>query len=654
MNKALLVLFLLCTFLHIFAQENYNADSFNITSGDLTTNTFKKDSTANAIVIYEYGNSYVDKNDFKLRTEVKRKIKILNQEGFDHANVLIHLYKNDSGRYEKASEIIGTTRNQVGGQVETTKLKEAHIFREEYDENHTLVKFTLPNIKAGSVITYSYTITSPFMFKYHGWAFQSDIPTLYSQYDTSIPGYWDYHIKLVGGKKLAINDSELKKTCLEVGRGSADCAISTYVMKDVPAFIEEDFITTKQNYLARIEYELKTFTQADGVKQHYTKSWKDVDKELRTDKDIGKQLKKSIDLEEFLAPEIIAENDPLKKAQAIFSYVQTNYTWNEEYDIFNDVAVKDLIKNKSGNVSSINILLHNLLNEAGVKVKPVLLSTRNNGFPTMLYPVLSDYNYILVQAIINDKTYLLDATDDYLSFGQIPYRCLNHHGRLFDFKNESKWIDLKPNNQTASYYMAELSLDDNNALSGQVRTKKTGYHAYDSKKAYRNDENAYLKDLEEMHLNSEVSDLETDLEDHSSPEFKESYHIKHELESIAGNIYLSPILMQFFSENPFKLQERTYPIDFGYKDTYFYSANINIGSGYAVKSMPEDMAFQLPNNTGTFVFTSKQVNNAINVMLKITFNKSIYEPEYYEYLKEFMSKILEVQNNSTILITKSS
>ncbi|MBU2951489.1 DUF3857 and transglutaminase domain-containing protein [Tamlana agarivorans] len=653
MSKSLLLIFLLAT-IKFYSQENYNSESYKITLGDLSSKTFKKDSTANAFVIYEFGNSYVDKTNFRLTTEKKHKIKILNQEGFDQANIVIHLYNSDGGNSENVSEIIATTYNEFDGQVESTKLKEENIFKEVYDENHTIVKFTLPNIKPGSVLTYGYKITSPFMFKYHGWEFQGDIPKLYSQYNTSIPGYWDYHIKLVGGKKLAVNDSKIENTCLEVGRGgSADCTNSTYVMKDIPAFIEEDYSTTKQNYLARIDYELKTFTRADASVKHYTKSWKAVDKELRSDKDIGRQLRKSVDLEELLTPEIISETNPLKKAKAIYNYVQTHYMWNGDFKIFNDVSIKNLINSKSGNVSSINILLHNLLNESEIDAKPVFLSTRENGFPTILYPVLSDYNYLITRVTIGDKSYLLDATDKFLTFGQIPFRCLNQKGRLFDFKNESKWIDLKPNSKTATFVMAKFSLKENNQLVGKINMKQTGYHALSSKKTFFNNKDSYLNEIEDTHVNSEVLNFEAPKNNPNNPDFKANYELTHNLENIGGNIYLNPFLIKFFSENPFKLQERTYPIDFGYSDTYFYNMILDINNEYTIKELPKDVAFQLPNSTGSFVLSTKKVGSTINILFKINFNKPFYEPEYYDYLKEFMNLIVDAQNNSTILITKS-
>tara|TARA_R110002049_G_scaffold38978_1_gene120324 strand:+ start:11274 stop:12680 length:1407 start_codon:yes stop_codon:yes gene_type:complete len=460
---------LLLSNVFVFSQSTFNSESYSVTLGDIETNRFENDSTANALVIYEEGNSYVDRGEYDLRTEVKHKIKILKRAGFDKATVTIYLY-NNKNNYERAEDIIATTYNKIDGEVIKTQLEAKDIFKEQYDDNYTLIKFTLPNIKEGSVITYSYKLISPFMFKYKGWHFQDDIPKLYSDYKTSVPANWIYNIKLVGYKPLDINTSVVEKNCLESSRGaSADCSINHYAMKDIPAFIEEDYTTHKSNYLARIEYELKTFQGFDGVINDYTKTWKTVDDELKSEPSIGRQLSKSVKAEDFLDTDIINQTNALKKAEAIYRYVQENYTWNEEYHIYKDNTIKDLVTNKSGNVSSINIFLHNLLESCEIDVKPVLLSTRNNGFPTKIFPVISDFNYLIVQATIDNKTYLLDATDPFLSFGQIPFRCLNGYGRLLDFKNGSEWMDINPNELSTVQYKILLNLDDENeTISGTV------------------------------------------------------------------------------------------------------------------------------------------------------------------------------------------
>lgn len=651
MQKLFLLILLLLN-ISTFAQAKFNSKDLKVTYDDLNINVYEKDSTANALVLYEYGNSYFDSNEYILKTEEKHKIKIFNREGFDKANITLYLF-NNSNRSERVKNIVATTYNLVDGKVTTTKLKKSNIFEEKYNANYTLVKFTLPNIKEGSVIIYSYTIQSPFMFKYKGWEFQDDIPKLHSEYRTSIPGNWEYNIKLVGGKKLSTNSRDIERNCLQ-GQGGAfaDCSLSTFVMKDIPAFIEEDYMTSKYNYLARIEYELKVFKGFDGTINNYTKTWKTTDKEFKTDKDIGKQLTKSIKLRDFVSEDIINESDTFKKANAIYNYVQENYTWNGDYKIFKDVSVKDLIKSKSGNVSSINILLHNLLKEADIDVNPVLISTRKNGFPTKIYPVISDFNYLIVQASIDDKTYLLDATDDYLSFGEIPFRCLNSYGRLIDFKKGSQWIDIKPNKLSTIQYKAELNIDENKNIKGTVDSKKTGYHALSSRKRYYQSSDTYLTSLEDRYTNLEISNHNVLNGSKVNPDFEETYDIKYTSDETGDNIYLNPFFTTFFKENPFKLQERSYPIDFGFKDTYYYSLKLNYGDNYTILEQPKKANIALPNNAGRVIFTSNLSDGAISLMFKISFNEAIYASEYYPFLKAFMSKIVDIQTNSLILLKK--
>jgi hypothetical protein len=651
--KKTLFLILIHFSLLSFSQENYSSESYNVSLDDIKSSTFVKDTTANALVIYESGNSYVDRDEFDLRTEIKRKIKILKREGFNKANITVYLY-NSNKSDEKVKKITATTYNIIDGEVVKTNINEKDIFEEKYDENHTLVKFTLPNIKEGSVITYSYTLISSFMFNYKSWDFQSDIPKMYSEYNTSIPANWDYNIKLIGGKKLFKNESKIEKECLIAGNGGvAGCSNSIYVMKDIPAFIEENYMTTKNNYLARIEYELKTFQDFKGIKNNYAKTWETVDRELKLDDNIGKQLSKSIKVEEILPLEIINETDALKKATSIYQFVQSNYTWNEEYRIFKDVSVKDLIKDKSGNVSAINILLHNLLEESGIEVKPILLSTRNNGFATTIFPVISEFNYLIVQAKINDKSYFLDATDKYLSFGDIPFRCLNQYGRLLDFKNGSTWIDIEPSAPSTILYKADLNIDDEQTISGTIDTKYTGYHALSSKKSYFSNKESYIEKLENNSPYIEISNHEVVNEDITSSHFSETYNIEYNSDNTGETLYLNPFFKIFFSENPFKLQERTYPIDFGFKDTYLYMFKLNLNDKYTVLEQPKDLVLKLPNNAGMLSLTSKVLNNGVNLIMKIDFKESIYPTEYYPYLKEFMTKVVNTQKNSIILLKKT-
>ena len=62
--KKLVTLFLLLFSIVCFSQEKYNSENYRTSLDDIKYTTFSKDSTANALVIYEQGKSYVDRSEY--------------------------------------------------------------------------------------------------------------------------------------------------------------------------------------------------------------------------------------------------------------------------------------------------------------------------------------------------------------------------------------------------------------------------------------------------------------------------------------------------------------------------------------------------------------------------------------------------------------
>ena len=642
--------FLLALTFSLFSfAQNYNT-AMLVSKSDLENNYYQKDSTANALVIYDYGNSFIDANTFWLRVQVKQKIKILRTEGIDRGEFAIKLYKGKSSE-EKIKNIRGATYNLENGNTVKTELESNGIFKEE-NEKFTLVKFVLPNVKVGSVITVSYETQSRFMSNFQPWYFQGQDPVLYSEYNASIPGNYEYNIKLVGGQKLDINESKIEKNCITLGNGAgADCGVSKYVMKDIPAYKPEDFTTTALNYTARIEYELSVIKHFDGRVEKLSKTWADVDKELRTDSDFGRQISKKSLVKGILPQTISSIEDRLEKAKAIYHFVLDNYKWNGKSERY-DVSIKELIKEKVGSAFEINLLLENLLSSEGFEVFPILMSTRKNGLATKIYPVLTDFNYVILKTTINYEDYFLDATNPYLSFGELPFRCLNQYGRLMDFKEGSYWQNIVVDNFSFGNHRLKLIFTDNNYFSGEVQSRYSGYQAHRLKQIYTENSQEYISKKDNFYPDITIDKHEVIDFKKTNYEFNEIMEITNEPEVIGDKIYLNPFIIKFFDENPFKLQERSYPIDFGYKDVYSYTMQINLGENLKIIEIPKPINYALPNKTGSFIFNIKENNNELMLYFSVRFNNAIYGPEYYEYLKSFMSKVVEVQKNTVLVLEK--
>ncbi|NJW51450.1 hypothetical protein [Salinimicrobium oceani] len=654
MTKYLLLPFLFIS-LSLFSQEQlFNLKDLTVNKAELEATGYSKDATANAFYIYENGYSrFQQGGDYHLLSDYKAKIKILNKEGFKHASIQIRLRKNGSNR-EKIHDLEAATHFLENGIIQVRRVKPEMIFTEENPE-YDVVKFTFPSVQPGAVITYSFQKESPFYFNFESWWFQEDIPKMYSRYLADIPGNYRYNIRKVGTQALDVENNDVKKRCFHI-RGipePADCMSSEYVMKDIPAFKEEKYLTSRYNFLSRIEYELQEIFIPDGRTKKFTKTWDDVDRELRRDNDLGKQLRKTKWVEGVLPAAISSKSNSLEKAQEIFDFVKNNYRWNGDYKIFQDVSIKELLEEKTGNVSAINILLHNIYVEEGFEVLPLLSSTRENGIPTQLYPVLSEFNYLMVHLTLDEKEYLLDATEKNTNFGITPFRTLNKYGRLLDFENGSSWYQIEPEGISTIILHDSIKLHPDGTATGKSLHSFSGYHALSVKNI--------LEDLKSEEIFEELSNPNPHTmslavaQAQSSNKVDLSFDLQNSSQKINDLYYVNPFSFKFFRENPFKLKERTYPIDFGYKDAYTYNISIEIPETHEFVELPENRVIALPEKGGSLHFLTQKIDNQnLMVHCRVYFPLAVYGAGYYPYLQKFFTEMLNIQEQSIIVVREKA
>lgn len=645
--KQLLILLLLS--ISIYAQSQVFEVGMNVTKEELTTNTYAKDPDANAVVVYDYGNAFFNKESWRLNVEIKEKIKILTKDGLVYGKREIPLYLGKDSR-ENIIDIKATVHNIVNGETVTSTLSRDAIFTEKND-NYEVVRLVFPNVKVGSIITYSYTKTTKFWNKFQPWYFQQDIPVIYSEYNTSIPGNYEYNVKLVGSIPLDVKTNDVELNCLEAGRGAyANCAISKYVMKDIPAYKEEDYTTTRDNYLSRIEYELSVVRQFNGDVDKISKSWEDVDGELKADSDFGRQINKERLVKDILPNNITSISDKTEKAKAIYQFVLDNYTWNNESGRY-DASIKPLLEEGGGSAFEINLLLQNLFYSEDLESFPMLISTRENGLATKVYPVLTDFNYVIVKLNIGDDTYYVDATDPYLSFGELPLYCLNQYGRVYDIEYASYWEDIKQGYSTTQIG-GKYKLDTNNQLVGDVTIAVTGVNAYTKKRVFSENPSLYLENLKSSYQNSTINEHKVISKGKNPTRFLEELKVTSDEELVADKIYFNPFIYKFYEDNPFKLKERTYPVDFGYKQAFLYTLELDLSDNLKVTELPKPLNMALPNKAGSINFSCAANEKKLSVFVRIKLDKPIYDIGYYDALKVFMSKIVDLQNNSVIVLEK--
>ncbi|MEY4931272.1 MAG: hypothetical protein RI909_1996, partial [Bacteroidota bacterium] len=559
--------FLICSSFTCVAQFTNGFPFGSITYEELNMKSYPSDTSAHAFVLNEFGEAYIDSDGANnLLLEYHVRIKILSKQGLDQANFEISLRKGEGGK-ETMRMVEASTFNVVDNKIKETKMNKSQIFTSSINEYWDEYKFTLPDAVVGSVLEVRYILESPFIFNFYPWKFQSDIPKVKSEFWARIPGNYIYNMSIKGFLKLNKNESSIVSDCFTPGPYKADCALYKYNISNIPAFREEDYMTAKSNFISAINYELSEIRHFDGRVSKYTKSWKDVDKEMNQDEDFGLQIKKARNTwKDKVAAVAGGEPDAVKKANLIFTMVKEWFVWNDHYGKYAESGTKKAFDSRKGNIGDINLSLIGALQEADLPASPVILATREVGLPNQLYPIISEFNYVVAYLELGGEKFLLDATEPLLPFGVLPERCLNGKGRLIGRKEEeSAWVDIIPREKQKRQIDLSLKLDGKK-FAGTMTVKSFGYEAFEKRHAIKS-EGSVDKYKEKLEANGEdfvILKYEIENQNDLGQPLIERFQVETSLESADPNtLYLNPFFVGRWKKNPFVSNDRSYPVDFG-------------------------------------------------------------------------------------------
>ena len=626
-----------------------------------------KDSAASAIKLFDKGDLRFEVNksgNFRYVFVKHSRILILKKDAYDLANIEIGLYKSSSRSEETLVSFNAVTYNKENGSITSQKLGKDAKFSDRFDKNTTIRKFTLPNIKEGSIIEFKYEIRSDFIFTLRDWAFQSSIPILRSEFTVLIPEYLQYK-KATKGFVAIKNESKIIDQSFSANisddlgpsqRIAFTCksGLDTYVAENVPALKDEAFITSLDDYTSKIEFELNSTHFPNDVFKSYTATWDKIVSNLNDDENFGGILKNSGYLKNLTAEIIKTEKDPVKKLNLIYAYVKQNVKYNgTDSKYSSETTAKNIIEKKAGNAADVNLLLVNMLGQAGLKSYPILLSTRSNGSHPG-YPMITKFNYVLAGVRIDSSKYVLDGTNLNLAPNMLGFDCLNHQGLAMNMTDKTaEWIPLEINNFSQNLLTYRLKLSPDNVFSGKVYERKTELEGLSVRETYKASPNQeeYLKAYRKNRNGLKITDFSIkNVDSLSLPVAVEYTATIEDMVEEAGNlVYFTPLLYERTKENPFKLEERKFPVDFGYKTEEAYRIIIELPANMTVEKLPKNEMIKLADESAYFSYLVASEGNTISIVSKINFGKSVYDPDSYFDLKELFKKIVSKQAEQIVL-----
>lgn len=644
----------LCFFtIYAKAQTTPTTQPFGkIDNADLEMKACDFEKDANAEILFDKGDVYYDHN-FDLSMERHKRIKIFNDNGKDKANIRIEFYSGNHAEY--ITGLQAQTINLVDGKPEITKLDKKLIFTERIDKMRSALVFSMPNVKAGSIIEYKYLWNTNAVSNFPEWYFQDKLPTRYSEFTTNIPDIFNFKLKTNITQRVVKSQRSSEGRSLAAGSNAMSYSLEKQVrgLANIPSLPDEPFMTASSDNLQSINHQLISITPYGTYTKSFSDTWAKVGGILADDEDFGMQLKRKLLNEDALIIKAKALKTNDQKISYLFNEVKNTMKWNGVDRWYTNDGTTKAWEKKSGNSAEVNLILYHLLKQAGVTAYPMVVSTRDHGKVAPYYTFLYQFNRAVVYIPIDSThTYVLDATNKYNIYNEVPDNLLNSDALYIDKEHKQyDMVYLEREIPVRQVVLLNADIKPDGKMNGTAQINSFSYNRIKNITQFKTDgEKKYTDYLRDNNNNLKVTSLKFENMDIDTLPLKQVIDFNLELTGSDDNyIYFNPNLFTTLRTNPFLSENRYTDIEFGYRKNYSITGIYKIPDNYKVDALPKSISMIMPDSSITFKRIAAQDNGSIMVRYSIDYKKTTYTKEAYPEFYAFFKKMYEMLNEQIVL-----
>jgi Domain of Unknown Function with PDB structure (DUF3857) len=633
---------LLCTVLIpcLVAAQDFPTVGY-ISDAEFTLKECAFDKEAAAVVLVDEAVANYN-DDYNLITDRHIRIKILKESGFKYANIEIPFYRKS--RLESVERIEGTVTNLTPeGKQEVTALEKKSIYKKEMNEFWGRMIFTFPNIKVGSIIEYTYRKFSDSYSFLDDWKFHDYLPVVKSAFSLYVPPRLEFAYQVIKQTQYPITITQEQSS-----------AKVYFEMNNLPGLDDESYMDARKDYIQRATFQLSGVNSFYSGFRKTNTTWKEVINDFTSSSSFGTQLRKNLaGAGEFIDAVKKLSTDE-EKMKAVYDYVRTSMSWNGFNSRYAGNGVKEAWSKKSGTNGEINLILVNLLQDAGLDAYPLLVSERWHGKVNTEYPFIDQFNTVYAYVIINEKKYYLDGTDKFTPAGFIPKDILNTTALMVNRKNGGIITITNDDLIFSEYVNTIINIDPAGKVSGETGIKSDGYARIDKLAALKED--GEEKFISRFLKNDDftITDFKFLNKDNDSLPAKQEFKFSGQLTPSGDYLFLPLNYFTGFTKNPFFNQKRFSDINFGYKRKISSYTTIQLPPGFVPETLPKLVKMTTPDNDISFnrsVEYNKEANS-VDCIFVIDFKKSLYNYEDYEILQQVYKKMFDFLKEPLVLKKK--
>jgi uncharacterized protein DUF3857 len=514
--------------------------------------------------------------------------------------------------------------------------------------------FTLPDVRVGSIIEYSYTlqkldkppdvlrhpegyiITQPVIIPTARWTIQEELSTRHARFAIRpLP-----RITLRSNARGFDQASEIRQ--------QPDGA-TVLELTNIAAFQEEEFMPPAEMLKSRVYffYRLGAGVDAESFWREHGKRWAEVwEKFIGNFKDVQRVV------EQTISPDDAPETKLRKlydRAQQI-RFVSFERPRSEKEDkaegLKENRNVADVLKHGYGFANEINLLFVAFARAAGFESAPVRVASRDERF---FDPQLFDTSQLTASVVwvrVGTKDYYLDPATLYCPFGLLPWPETDTAG--ISVRKEGGVQVTTPAPISANAVIerkASLHLDREGTLQGNLEVTFTGHEALERRLDNRDkDEAARRKSLQEevqswLPPGSNAELKRVDRWEQARSMLSADFSIKvPNLATVAGRRLLLPAgIFQATKAHPFQNARRIHPVYFPYPYQVIDDLTLELADGQKMEDLPAPRYQVL--SYGSYQISCQNQGGRIEVHRKMVMDGIFFKVEYYPVLRAFFDSV---------------
>ena len=514
---------------------------------------------------------------------------------------------------ESIEGIKATAFNLEGSKVVKSSLKKSDVVTTKLDDHNYQLEFTVPNVKAGTVIEYEYVIHSQLFWQLRDWYAQCEIPVVFAKLDMNIPNYLIFNIEDHGIQRLTYTCTMgTLKYKVESDPLALPMTVNTnhyvYIGRDLIAMPKDDYVWNAQDHWAGITAELKQYRLRGMSQMDYARTWDQIDEMILGSDDLGLRLNDHSPLANELKEKKIEDiADKNECIAAVYQLVMSKVRWNGKYDLV-PVPVAETLKKGEGSNADINLLLIQSLHDVGLTAAPVVLRTRDQGLLPYNFPSMSKLSSFIVGVVTGaGKNVYIDASSKNGYLNVLPENLLVERARMVMKNNKNPWVNLQQVTKSQKSTIIDAVLSPDGVLKGKQTIRYEGLAAM----KYRQEKgiDAFgpdVTDSSEFTLQGQVSD---------------------------GVISICPFPNPM-KENPFKAESRKMPVEFASMGMNRVVVNITLPEGYTLQGEPKNTIIVSSDKglDGRYFMSTSE--GKVMLTCQFSINKVMHSEKSYNDLKQ--------------------